>query len=108
MIKRVLFVSGRNKLRSPTAEQVFGSRADLEVASAGLDADSDVPCSAELVEWADIVFVMEGKHRSKLSARFGRHLRDTGVICLDIPDRFAFMDPTLVRLLNAKAGRHLL
>ncbi len=58
-MKRVLFLCSQNKLRSPTAEQVFSGRPDLEVASAGLNADADVPCTAELVEWADIIFVME-------------------------------------------------
>ncbi len=105
-MKQILFVCGRNKLRSPTAEQVFGSRLDLEVASVGLDADSGVPCSAEMVELADIVFVMERNHRNKLSAEIGHHLRGTRVICLDIPGQFDFMDPALVQLLNAKAGQH--
>lgn len=31
-------------------------------------------------------------------------LGDKRIICLDIPDEFEFMDPALVRLLEAKAG----
>jgi predicted protein tyrosine phosphatase len=76
------------------------------VASAGLNHDADVPCTPELVEWADIIFVMEKAHRTKLSRRFKRHLR-ANVICLDIPDDYEFMQPELVKLLEAKAGRHL-
>ena len=41
-LKRILFVCTQNKLRSPTAEQVFSSWADLEVASAGLGNDAAV------------------------------------------------------------------
>jgi len=33
----------RNKLRSPTAEQVFSGREDIDIASAGLNADAEVP-----------------------------------------------------------------
>ena len=103
----VLFLCGRNRLRSPTAERVFSGRLDLDVASAGLNPDADTPCTPELLEWAEIVFVMEKAQKAKLSRRFGRHLRSARVVCLDIPDRYAFMDPALVELLRTRAGRHL-
>jgi predicted protein tyrosine phosphatase len=103
-MKRILFICGRNRLRSPTAEAVFGSYDGIEVASAGVNPDADVPVDAELLEWADIVFVMEKSHREKLNARFGSALRNKRVVCLEIPDKFAFMDPELVRLLRAKVG----
>jgi len=106
-MRRVLFLCSRNRLRSPTAEQIFDGRPDLEVASAGLNPDADVLCTPDLVAWADIIFVMEKTHRTKLSARFRRHLKDKKVICLDIPDNYAFMAPELVSLLAARVGRHL-
>ncbi len=106
-MKRVLFLCSRNKLRSPTAEQVFSGRPDLEVASAGLNSDAEVPCTAELVEWADVIFVMEKAHRARLSTRFRRNLGRARVICLDIPDDYGFMQPELVQLLNAKVTRHI-
>jgi predicted protein tyrosine phosphatase len=103
-MKHILFVCGRNRLRSPTAEAVFAGREGLEVASAGVSDDADTPIDAEILEWADVVFVMEKAHRAKLNARFRAALKNTRVVCLDIPDRFAFMDPQLVRLLHAKVG----
>lgn len=106
-MKKVLFVCSQNRLRSPTAEQVFSKRADIEVDSAGTNNDADNPLTAELVEWADIIFVMEKAHRNKLQQRFRRQLKKARVICLDIPDEFAFMDPMLVRLLEAKVSRYL-
>jgi predicted protein tyrosine phosphatase len=106
-MRRVLFVCGRNKLRSPTAEQIFSSYPGLEVASAGLNDDSATPVSAEILEWAYVIFVMEPIHRSKLSRRFGKHLRKQRIICLDIPDEFEYMDEGLVRLLKAAVPRHL-
>jgi len=62
-MKRVLFVCGRDRSRSPTAESVYGDCPDVETASAGTSPDADTPLSAELVEWADIIFVMEKTHR---------------------------------------------
>jgi predicted protein tyrosine phosphatase len=103
-MKHVLFICGRNRLRSPTAEAIFSGRDDVAVASAGVSPDADTPVDAELLEWADVVFVMERSHREKLNARFRAALRSTRIVCLDIPDRFAFMDPELVHLLQAKAG----
>jgi predicted protein tyrosine phosphatase len=104
---RVLFVCSQNRLRSPTAEQVFSGYPGLECASAGLNNDAENPLTPELCEWAEIIFVMEKAHRNKLSARFRDHLRNARVICLGIPDNYAFMDPALVRLLKSKVAPFL-
>jgi predicted protein tyrosine phosphatase len=107
-MKKLLFVCSQNRLRSPTAEQVFSRHDDVETASAGLNHDAEVPLSAELVEWADLIFVMEKTHRNKLRSKFKRHLRDhQRVICLDIPDDYDYMEPALVQLLNSKISRYL-
>lgn len=106
-MKNILFVCSRNQLRSPTAEQIFSSRPDIEVLSAGTDHDADTPLTPDLVEWADVIFVMERKHRTKLQSRFKSSLKSARVICLDIPDRYEFMDPELIRMLEAKVTAHL-
>ncbi len=103
-MKRVLFVCSQNRLRSPTAEQVFSNRAGFEVASAGLDAEAATPVTPELLEWADVIFVMERAHRNKLAAKFRAHLKAQRIVCLDIPDQYDYMDPALIKLLEAKAG----
>jgi predicted protein tyrosine phosphatase len=102
-----LFICSANRLRSPTAEQVFAQWPGVETDSAGLSNDATSVLSPEQLEWADVVFVMEKAHRTKLSKRFKRHLGGKRVICLDIPDDYAFMDPVLIRLLEAKAGPFL-
>jgi predicted protein tyrosine phosphatase len=101
-MKNVLFVCSRNRLRSPTAETVFASYPGIETASAGVDNDAENPLTGELVAWADIIFVMEKGHGTKLRAKFRKYLRLARVICLDIPDNFKFMDPELVRILETK------
>lgn len=105
--RNLLFVCSQNKLRSPTAEQVFSQYPGIEALSAGTNNDADTPLDAELVDWADIIFAMERMHVSKLRGRFRKYLDGKRVICLDIPDDYEFMDPGLVRLLEAKVGRYL-
>ena|ERR1700674_44398 len=106
-MRHVLFICSQNRLRSPTAEQVFSSHPGIEVASAGLDHDAETPVTAELVSWADVIFVMEKTHRNELSSKFKPYLQNKRLVCLDIPDEYEFMDPTLVKLLKAKVTRFL-
>jgi predicted protein tyrosine phosphatase len=86
---------------------VFSRHPGLEVASAGLAPDADTPMTAELAQWAQIIFVMEKSHRARLTRRFGAHLRHARVVCLDIPDDYGFMDEALVRLLEARVPGRL-
>lgn len=104
---KILFVCSQNKLRSPTAEHVFSIRPGIETASAGTNRDAEVPLSAELVEWADIIFAMEKMHRARITTRFRLQLKGKKLVCLDIPDRFRYMDTALVALLERKVGPHL-
>ncbi|WP_063549407.1 low molecular weight protein tyrosine phosphatase family protein [Burkholderia territorii] len=103
-MKRALFICSRNRLRSPTAEAVFAAWPGVEADSAGLAPDAQTRLSAEQLEWAEIVFVMERAHKTKLLARFGARLKHKKIVCLDIPDRYAYMQPELVALLERKAG----
>lgn len=106
-MKKVLFVCSQNRLRSPTAEQVFSSCKGIEVSSAGTNNDAINPVTPELLVWADLIFVMEREHRSKLQKRFRSSLNGKRIICLEIPDRFEFMAPELVKLLKAKVPKFL-
>jgi predicted protein tyrosine phosphatase len=106
-MRRVLFICSRNQLRSPTAEQVFSDWPGIEVASAGLDRSALEPVTPQLLEWADLIFVMEVAHRAKLSRKFRPYLKNQRVICLSIPDEYAYMDPSLVTLLRKRVPPHL-
>ena len=100
--KRILFVCGRNRLRSPTAERVFSSHPGIEVASAGTARDAEDPISSELIAWADLIFVMEKRQRDKLARTFRGALKNKQIVILDIPDTYEYMDPELIRLLRRK------
>ena len=98
----VLFVCSRNRLRSPTAEAVFADRA--ETASAGTAPDAEVVVGDEHIAWADLIVVMEGRHRRHLQRRHGAALRSKRLVCVDIPDRFELMDPELVEILERRVA----
>ncbi len=102
MTQRLLFICTQNRLRSPTAEQIFASWAGVETDSAGLGNDANIPLSTEQIEWADIIFVMEAKHHHRLSAKFKPYLKNKRIICLNIPDNYQYMQAELVQLLERK------
>jgi len=86
---------------------VFAQWPDVEAASAGTNNYAETPLDSELVDWADIIFVMEKAHRAKIQRRFRLKLKSKRIVCLDIPDDYGFMQPELVALLERKVGPHL-
>lgn len=107
MIRNVLFICSQNRLRSPTAEQVFADWSGIETSSAGLNHDAENPLTPELLQWAQLIFVMERAHRSRLSTKFRQYLGSRRVVCLDIPDEYEYMAPDLIALLQARVPRYL-
>jgi predicted protein tyrosine phosphatase len=67
-----------------------------------LNHDAEVTVSSEMIELADIIFVMEKTHKNKLSKKFKPFLKGKRVICLDIPDEYDYMDADLINLLKNK------
>ena len=101
-MKKILFISSQNRLRSPTAEQLYSETRGFEVASAGLNNDATVTVTPELLGWADRIFVMEKAHRSRLSRKFRENLQGKYVTCLNIADDFEFMEPALLSILEQR------
>lgn len=102
----LLFVCSENRLRSPTGEEVFDAYEGINAIGAGTNKDAATPVSGDLIEWADIVFVMERSHRNKVSKKFRSLLKGKKLVCLDIPDEYERMDPILIRLLENGVSRH--
>jgi len=96
----VLFVCSRNQWRSPTAERVFRNHDGLQVRSAGTSPRARRTVNADDIAWADVIIVMEQKHRNRLQAAFTRLLERRVIHVLDIPDDYQYMDPDLVELLE--------
>lgn len=103
-MKHVLFICSQNRLRSPTAERIFSTHPSIECSSAGLDHDAEIPVAPELIEWADLIFVMENAHLNRLHSNFKSCIGNKRVVCLDIPDKYEYMDPELVELLISKVA----
>jgi predicted protein tyrosine phosphatase len=105
--QKLLFLCNQNRLRSPTAEMVFSENPQLEVKSAGVDNDASVPVNRELLEWADIIFVMEKRQRNIIHKKFKDIYRNKRIVCLYIPDDFEYMDPDLIQLLKKKLPQYV-
>lgn len=100
--KKLLFVCSKNKLRSPTAEQIFSAYLEFEVLSAGTAPEAVSQLDAEMIEWADYIFVMESVHQHKMREKFRKNIKNQKIISLNIPDDYGYMDPALVDLLEAR------
>ncbi|EJK7062794.1 phosphotyrosine protein phosphatase [Salmonella enterica] len=96
----VLFICSRNQWRSPTAEQVFRRYPCLSVRSAGTSRNAKKSVSCGLLLWADVICVMEQKHKDRLMAEYRRIIENKPLHVLDIPDDYRYMDPELVRQLE--------
>jgi len=106
-LRRLLFVCARNRLRSPTAEAIFASLEGIEVSSAGTAPDAECPVSADLIEWADEIYVMERQQSKLLQQRFAEVLVGRRIACLDVPDRYTYMQPELIELLRSRMSEYL-
>ena len=105
--QKVLFLCNQNRLRSPTAEKVFSENPQLDVKSAGVDNDASVPVNLELLEWAEIIFVMEKRQRNIIHKKFKDIYRNKRIVCLYIPDDYEYMDPDLIQLLKERLPQYV-
>ena len=104
-MKNLLFVCSENRLRSPTAETIFSKYEGIEAIGAGTNSDAETPVSGDLIEWADIILVMEKSHRNKISKKFKDLLKNKRLVVLEIPDNYDCMQPELIQLLKTKVSR---
>lgn len=104
---RILFVCTANKLRSPTAEDVFRDYPGIEAISAGTDSEAPRPLTREMVASADMIFAMEPHHRERIRKKFKQRPPDNMIVTLHIPDEYERGDPALVVLLKDKIGPRL-
>ena len=104
-MQNLLFICSENKLRSPTAEIVFSEYEGITAIGAGTNKDAETPVSGDLIEWADVIFVMEQSHRKKVASKYRELLKNKRLIVLDIADNYACMQTELIQLLKAKVSR---
>lgn len=103
---RILFVCGKNKWRSPTAERIYKDDERIEVRSAGMSGKSKHPISNDDVKWADLILVMESGYKSWISGLF-RDLSLPKIENLDIPDEYEYMDDELIELIQNRVEYYI-
>ncbi len=103
----ILFICSKNKWRSPTAEAIWRKDNCVNVRSAGTSDKARKTVGFPDIEWADIIFVMEKKHKAMLERKFSDYLVQEKIIVLDIPDDYQYMDAELVEILIDTVSPHL-
>lgn len=101
-LMNVLFVCSRNLWRSPTAEEIYKNHCGIQVRSAGTESSARIKLSAKTINWADLIFVMEKKHKEKINANFPLESENKRIIILEIYDDYKFMDPELIDEIRSK------
>ena len=75
--------------------------------SAGTSDKARVKVNVKMIAWADVIFVMERKHRQILKQLFPQDLNNKPLVILDIEDNYQFNDPELVVILKASLQNYL-
>ncbi|WP_183575184.1 low molecular weight protein tyrosine phosphatase family protein [Mucilaginibacter sp. X5P1] len=101
----LLFICSKNQWRSPTAELLFKNHTIHQARSAGTSDKARIKVNQKMIDWADVVLVMERKHQQILKQRFD--LTGKQIIVLDIEDRYQFNDPELINILNTRLQNYL-
>ncbi len=98
--KKVLCVCSAGLLRSPTAANVLHREFGYNTRAAGLTEEyALIVADAPLMMWADEIVCMEKWMEVELDS----YQEANGKVkCLNVPDNFAFMDPTLQKLIIQK------
>ena len=103
----VLFICSRNQWRSPTAENIFSRKPLLKVRSAGTSSKARHTVTSNDIRWADVIMVMESKHRQRLQAEYPGEMKFKECIVLNIEDDYHYMDPELINILNDTVASEL-
>ncbi len=98
----ILFICSQNQWRSPTAEKVWHKTEGISVRSAGTSRKARKRLSVKDIRWADLIFVMEEKHKSRMRADFRDEIQYKEIYVLDIPDEYQYMDPELIEIIKEK------
>jgi len=104
-LSNLLFICSKNQWRSPTAESLFKNHPTHTARSAGTNNNARIRVNQKMIDWADVLFVMERKHRDIIRERF--NISNQPVIILEIPDDYQFGDPELIEILKISLAGYL-
>jgi len=106
-LPNLLFICSKNQWRSPAAELLFKDNPTHLARSAGTSHKARIRVSEKLINWADVIFVMEQRHKEILCQNFPLSLQNKEVMVLDIEDNYRFNDPELVEILTICLSEYL-
>jgi predicted protein tyrosine phosphatase len=95
----LLFICTYNRIRSRTAENIYKNRPGFSVRSAGISEQAAHKLSASDLEWADLVIVMEARHRDYILENFSS-LSLPRIETLDYKTNLTYMHPQLIEELK--------
>ena len=106
-MKKVLFICSANKDRSASAELICTEKfPDISFDSAGTNEKicwqlGTVFVNQELVDWADLILVMERKHQQFIQSNF-KLTKGSKLQTLAIKDVYTYMEASLLECIEAK------
>ena len=103
----LLFICSKNQWRSPTAELLFKNHLWHKARSAGTSEKARIRVNQKMLDWADVVFVMERRHSDMLKQKFPSALTGKTLVLLDIADDYQFNDPQLIQILKTCLSDYL-
>ena len=114
----ILFVCSKNLSRSPTAEMIYKDHSGLNVKSAGTEPSSGsrnvgseqytaTELTVEDINWSDLIFAMEEKHKQTMVEKFPSEIEQKKIIVLDIQDKYKFMDDELIQEIKLKVNKYI-
>lgn len=104
-MSNLLFICSKNQWRSPTAELLFKNHSLHRARSAGTNNNARMRVNQKMIDWADVLFVMERKHRDTIRERF--IISNQPIVVLEIPDEYQFGDPELIEILKVSLADYL-
>ena len=106
MKTKILFVCSGGLDRSPTAEELINKEFSdkFEARSCGLyPLTNSNEITKEVLSWADLIIVMETRHKTEILKKFKSSVQDKPeIIILDVSNRYLRNDPELKRVIKEK------
>lgn len=106
---KYIFICSANKQRSKTAEDYFSQKyPSHEFLSAGTNLkicrkEGTIELTENLLEWADMVYVMEKKHLDQIKKHTGSKYYSK-INVLNIPDIYKYYGADLITILEEKVS----
>jgi len=104
-LPNLLFICSKNQWRSPTAELLFKNHPTHHARSAGTSDKARIKVNQKMIDWANVIFVMERKHMDMIRQLFSFDQQQ--LVLLDIEDNYQFNDPELIDILKINLNNYL-